>query len=137
LYLPLQGTYQEIRLLYIQPSSDPESVIECSLRTDSAEKRTARAYIALSYVWGTPTPSQTILVNNVSFSITPNLFFALRQICRMPGLGYLHCSFRWIDTLCIYQAGVLERSSQVRIMQDIYKNADIVVSWLGEEAQGS
>ncbi|KAN0105054.1 hypothetical protein V8E51_010799 [Hyaloscypha variabilis] len=81
LYLPLQRSLQEIRLLSIQPSADSERLIKCSLRTIQL-KNEPPAYITLSYVWGTPTPSQTILVNNVSFSITPNLFFALRQICR-------------------------------------------------------
>lgn len=40
-------------------------------------------------------------------------------------------AFFWIDALCINQADLDERSSQVRIMPDIYTKASCVIVWLG------
>ena len=39
----------------------------------------------------------------------------------------------WIDSLCINQADLLERSSQVRMMGDIFRNAQYVLVWLGTD----
>lgn len=39
----------------------------------------------------------------------------------------------WIDALCINQADHIEREEQVRLMSDIYANAETVLIWLGED----
>ena len=50
-------------------------------------------------------------------------------------LPYLRYEYRirtlWIDAICINQQDLRERSSQVKIMGDIYRLADRVVIWLG------
>lgn len=38
----------------------------------------------------------------------------------------------WIDSICINQEDVVERSQQVQIMNRVYRNANIVHAWLGE-----
>ena len=37
----------------------------------------------------------------------------------------------WIDAICINQSSVAERGFQVKLMRDIYQQADGVVIWLG------
>jgi Heterokaryon incompatibility protein (HET) len=37
----------------------------------------------------------------------------------------------WIDAICINQSSVAERGFQVKLMRDIYRQADGVVIWLG------
>lgn len=39
----------------------------------------------------------------------------------------------WIDQICINQEDIGERGRQVQIMDRIYRNANIVIAWLGEE----
>lgn len=39
----------------------------------------------------------------------------------------------WVDSLCINQMDVSERSSQVQIMTEIYASAELVRIWLGKE----
>jgi hypothetical protein len=39
----------------------------------------------------------------------------------------------WIDAVCIDQSNLEERSSQVKMMHLIYKNADAVLIWLGPQ----
>ena len=43
----------------------------------------------------------------------------------------------WVDALCINQADVGERQSQVERMTDIYRYAAKVIVWLGSEAEDS
>lgn len=38
----------------------------------------------------------------------------------------------WIDSVCIDQTNIEEKSGQVALMGEIYKNADKVIVWLGE-----
>lgn len=38
----------------------------------------------------------------------------------------------WVDAVCINQSNVSERTSQVRMMDKIYTEAECVVVWLGE-----
>jgi hypothetical protein len=40
----------------------------------------------------------------------------------------------WIDTICINQEDLRERSSQVQLMRDIYKGSSRTVVWIGEES---
>lgn len=56
-------------------------------------------------------------------------------------LPYLRLRYRprvlWIDALCVNQSDLLERSSQVERMADIYQGASNVIVWLGEEDHDS
>jgi hypothetical protein len=43
----------------------------------------------------------------------------------------------WADAVCINQADDEEKSWQVRMMGDVYRNADRVLIWLGLAEDGS
>jgi len=43
----------------------------------------------------------------------------------------------WIEAICINQADDIEKSHQVSLMGEIYRNADNVVIFLGEERDDS
>jgi hypothetical protein len=91
-----------------------------------------RSYEALSYVWGPPEPVNTIQVNGQPFSVRPNLAAALKV------LRYKDCPRAlWIDAICINQLDFAERNSQVAVMYEVYRKADVVLSWLGEEEEGT
>ena len=84
-------------------------------------------YAALSWTWGSPGPTFPILVNGNIFNVSENLF---------PALLYLRkrsIRFLWVDYICINQEDLKERASQVQLMQDVYRTADHVMIWLGEE----
>ena len=88
-------------------------------------------YEALSYTWGDTTEKRPTICCNLSFLITQNLFCALH---------HLHYADRervlWIDAVCINQGSVPERNQHVRMTGDIYKSAQQVVIWLGEDREG-
>ncbi|KAL2068382.1 hypothetical protein VTL71DRAFT_16480 [Oculimacula yallundae] len=114
-----------IRLLTLLRGSEPD-VVKCTLQVTKLAD--APPYEALSYVWGDPDPPDYIMCNGHRKSVTPNLGSALK-----------HLRFRdrdrlmWIDALCINQNDLVERSSQVRLMRDIYSRPWRVLVWLGDD----
>lgn len=87
-------------------------------------------YEALSYHWGSPVLTDTIMCNESPTKITRNLHSALRHLRETE-----HSRYLWIDALCIDQTNNLERNDQVRCMLKIYKRAFRVVIWLGESTE--
>ncbi|KAF1807961.1 hypothetical protein P152DRAFT_379923, partial [Eremomyces bilateralis CBS 781.70] len=61
-----------------------------------------------------------------TFYVTRNLESALRNISQMVKKLVI-----WADALCIDQTDLSERAAQVRLMGDIYRNADHVLIWIG------
>ncbi|PVI00976.1 heterokaryon incompatibility, partial [Periconia macrospinosa] len=86
----------------------------------------SQGYQALSYAWDSQIPTSTIFCNNQVLGITRNCELALRQLRRAQWLQTL-----WIDSICIDQTSLQERSNQVALMDRIYGLADTVVVWLG------
>lgn len=60
-------------------------------------------YHALSYTWGKPDFTSRIVCNGVIYTITQNLFDALRHM-REEKID----RFLWIDALCINQTDLIE-----------------------------
>jgi hypothetical protein len=89
-------------------------------------------YEAVSYTWGDPTPSHYVEVGSSRLPINANLDLALRRLRRRDIKRRL-----WVDAICIDQYNVKERQIQVRHMCNIYRGAQRVVVYLGEEADGS
>jgi Heterokaryon incompatibility protein (HET) len=97
----------------------------------------AEAYEALSYTWGgTPdeAPFISIIDGNHSWRIpiTFNLESALRHLRYRSSSRLL-----WVDALCINQRDMIEKSSQIPKMFEIYNQAKSVCVWLGVEEDNS
>ncbi|PMD39489.1 HET-domain-containing protein [Hyaloscypha variabilis F] len=90
------------------------------------------AYNALSYVWGNTEDRVTIRVNGKDFSITRNLWIFLDRHRRSFTSRWKNPQVFWIDAICIDQGNLEERSEQVAFMADIYREAEMVLVWLGE-----
>ena len=80
---------------------------------------------------------------NATFYVRPNLSDALRHLrnysneTRDPPEREPRTKVLWIDWICINQKDETEKSTQVRMMADIYKRADDVCIWLGKESEDS
>jgi hypothetical protein len=92
-------------------------------------------YAALSYVWGSPTDTRTMILNDRQIPVQKNLEIALRALSRRADFHGNHKL--WIDALCINQHDLLEQSHQIGRMKMIYAEALSVVAWLDEEAESS
>ncbi|VUC21588.1 unnamed protein product [Clonostachys rosea] len=112
----------EIRLLQIQISRDPDPEVKCQLFTTPLGS--AGKYIALSYCWGDPRIKGKIVVSGRPMMVTKNLISALQEL---RSRGYLRI---WVDAACIDQNNQEECSQQILRMAGIYRSASKVVSFL-------
>ncbi|KAK0620816.1 heterokaryon incompatibility protein-domain-containing protein, partial [Immersiella caudata] len=126
LYAPLalDSSQGNNRLLTILPGTEPH--ISCSLAV--ANLHGPESYDALSYVWGLPSPTDVIAVNGVTVSVGCSLSSSLRCL-RLPDRP--RCI--WADAICINQQDDAEKSWQVAMMADIYRYAENVRVFVGDE----
>lgn len=122
------GKSADIRLIELlrvgNGFEDPYASISCRLCVVSLND--APKYTALSYVWGSPEPSMTIVLDDQLATVRGNLWEFLHEYRRDE-----HRSLLWIDALCIDQKNDDERSHQVSIMAGIFSDAESVIAWLG------
>jgi hypothetical protein len=88
---------------------------------------------------GYPGPAENIdpvidLGSEGTLAVTRNLFDGLHSAL---GKGHCETNMLWVDQICINQDDVVEKSSQVTLMKDIYKQAHLVLVWLGNDAPTS
>lgn len=124
-YTPLNPTTPSIRLAYISPGP-PSAPLSITLHPVPLLTTPPPTYEALSYTWGPPTPKSHIQLHGRIVDVTPSLSIALQRL-RLPDRERIV----WIDALCIDQSSVPEKTSQVRMMRDIYALASRVVVCLG------
>jgi hypothetical protein len=128
-YLELDPTRNEFRLFTLKPGAagcNIEGILE------HYSLQTSPSYHGLSYVWGNPKDTQTILVDGHSLSVTSNLHDALQHIRDTNQSITL-----WIDAICINQIDTNERSQQVQMMKAIFSKADSVLAWIGPSSDHS
>jgi hypothetical protein len=132
-YNPLSQNALEIRLLRIQPcsnSTENDNSIKCDLETISLKNQPQ--YTALSYTWGDQSVKFPISVNGKTVHVTENLNDALLRLRNSSPYLVL-----WIDAICINQQDEYEKSWQVNLMLQIYREAARVLVWLGLSADDS
>lgn len=124
-YSPINPAEGEIRLAELAAGNyDDALVIRLHIHSLSSSK--VPCYEALSYVWGKEMSPQKLLVNGKALPVTTNLDCALRHLRYQDRARLI-----WIDALCINQADITERNSEVQLMSRIYSTASAVVIWLG------
>jgi hypothetical protein len=128
-YTPLNASKTEIRLIELLPratkcSSQSELGPRCNLIHVSLDDKPD--YAALSYTWGDPRDTQTIMIGSCSVPVTRNLYFALKHLQYKKTARVI-----WVDALCINQSDNEEKGWQVELMREIYQRATFVSIWLG------
>lgn len=123
--LPLDPAKRQIRVMNLRRRGLTFQ-IRADVRVISLDEEPV--YEALSYTWGATTKGHTILLNDrYRLSITDNLHNALHRLRARSAPPPI-----WVDAVCINQSDVPERSAQVEMMGDIYRQAKTVRIWLGE-----
>jgi hypothetical protein len=121
-YMPLQNDERTIRLLLLHPRY-PKGLVRASLIRTTID--TAPRFEAVSYTWGSSEKPATILLDGMAFKITANALNLLRGMS-----SYVFPRIIWIDSICIDQCSVLEKTHQVQLMSAIYQRAFQVTVWL-------
>ena len=128
-YSRLKHETSDIRLVRIKrpaPVSPDIAPIELEIRHTSFDDDFS--YAALSYVWGRPdrNTAALIYVHGGSFLIGSNLNAALTQLYQSGIRSWL-----WVDSICINQSDMEEKSLQVAQMRTVFSRAAHVYVWLG------
>ncbi|KAK7958636.1 HET-domain-containing protein [Apiospora saccharicola] len=108
-YTPLDAQQEQIRLLHLLPGSWEDTV---SCTTSIICISDAPIFESLSYAWGEPSVTRTVLLNGHAIAVTVNL---------LPPCGAY--------------ANLEEKSSQVSLMGKIYSIALKGLLWLGEHSE--
>jgi hypothetical protein len=119
----------QIRLVELLPGRYEDPI---AVRLFVTDRVSNQSYAALSYVWGSRDADVSIAVDGKSFDVSANLAEALRCL-RHEGSPRVI----WIDAICINQSDDAEKSAQVAMMGDIYRNAADVLIFLGGEKDES
>lgn len=125
-YRPLQ-TLDSIRMLKLLPGEVDEAVRITLHHRDLSQMPTC---VAISYEWGEITGQNEVFCDGRILRVTTNLLALLKELRRSHEMRPL-----WIDAICINQENLEERSQQVTLMGDIYRNAVVVLVWLGKDNQ--
>jgi hypothetical protein len=128
-----QGKY--IRLLKLFAST-PTSKIKCTLHDYLLD--TSPRFVAISYAWGDTTiKSKVIKLDSCKFSVSENLFDALKILRQEILLLKKKSVYVWADAVCINQDSPAEKTHQIQLMTAIYDKAFYVAIWLGLEDDDS
>ena len=127
---------RSIRILTLEPSHDYEAPLKCRLFEVLLDN--TPSYTALSYAWGASEGTTSIICNEKLLKVTRNCGRALHRIRQMQGNNSINL---WVDAICIDQGDtpevVTEKTRQIQIMGEIYKNASHVTAWVGEHENDS
>jgi hypothetical protein len=117
------------RLIVLQPASESHEPLQCRLIHTTlfdCSFDIIDHYTAVSYVWGNPNDTGTIVVDGTAMTITATLAAALRDLRDKTRVNRV-----WADALCIDQSNMSERGKQVSLMGQIYSCAQHTVIHLG------
>lgn len=134
IYEDLKDPSVNVRLVSIRSACPGK--IECSLRQVPNVEH--KKYNCLSYTCGDPFgrdsegPRVQITCNGGHITIRQNLYDAILHL--FP-LQKEKLAVIWIDAICIRQDDPNEKRAQMRLMHDIYANAESVIIWLGPDDQ--
>ncbi|KAI6081210.1 hypothetical protein F4821DRAFT_33309 [Hypoxylon rubiginosum] len=127
----------QLRLLLLLPGTSTDPIQISIIHIDFPSQ--TQKYEALSYVWGCMENLERIVVLSCEdheplgiLQIGPNLAAALQRLRLENNTRAL-----WVDSICIDQQNIPERSVQVLKMSQIYRRADKVLVWLGPEEDNS
>jgi hypothetical protein len=129
-YQPLNETQKQVRLLRIQPATQHDDPVHCTLSTvllggnEAPDSETQ--YEALSYVWGTQKHEGSVYIGKQPRMVTVNLYQALQHLRYTSSERVM-----WIDALCIDQTNFSERTHQLQTMRMIFEQAARTIIWLG------
>ncbi|KAF7547930.1 hypothetical protein G7Z17_g7387 [Cylindrodendrum hubeiense] len=126
-YAPFEDSFS-VRILTLEPGSGDVPLVG-SLSVENLDLNPR--YEAISYVWGTEGRCSGILCDGKPLPLTRSIDAALRRMRHTTLPRRL-----WADQICINQDDIVERSQQVSLMNAIYKGAEHIRVWLGQDEEG-
>jgi hypothetical protein len=131
IHTPLESPSHEIRLLRFT-EGEPANTDTVRLEITTWLIAEAPEYNAISYTWGVENDLDILRIDCKPFAVRKNCHFTLRQVRQHWPKNYV-----WIDSICINQDDVREKSAQVKRMAQIYAEAKMVLICVGPHENGS
>lgn len=97
----------------------------------------APPYYTLSHCWGSQARNVPVRIGAHTLHVTFDLASGiqkLRSLASMDSEVHPPVKYVWIDSICINQEDIQERSSQVRLMGTIYSQSIRTLVWLGPKS---
>ncbi|KAL5320197.1 hypothetical protein ACEPPN_010998 [Leptodophora sp. 'Broadleaf-Isolate-01'] len=116
-----------IRLLELLPGRGTQPV---TARLRSLPLSSVPRYEAISYCWGDPTDTKTVICNGSPLPVPRRLEIALRNM-RHP----TQSRDLWADAICINQKDDKEKKVQVELMREIFASAERTLIWVGDKEE--
>ncbi|CAK1366874.1 unnamed protein product [Cercospora beticola] len=127
IYEALKPENGEFRLLRLLPESCGE-LLHCEVQSFSIHDESIPIYNAVSYQWGHDSASYEIQLNGQSILVRKNLYRFLLQMNSENRKDWY-----FVDALCTNQDDYEEKASQVKLMGQIYRDAEVVIAWIQRE----
>ncbi|KAH7177129.1 heterokaryon incompatibility protein-domain-containing protein, partial [Dactylonectria macrodidyma] len=121
-----------IRLLSLRRRRD--GFFEGHLRNFCLGSSECPPFITLSYAWGEPIYSRSILIDGHTIPVLDSVYPILEYISESRRL---RAEWIWVDSICINQDDDDEKSTQVALMGRIYSASTKTVIWLGTGSRES
>jgi hypothetical protein len=131
IYQSLDVARGDIRLLELLPESYESD--EIIFRLHTVPLADAPQFTALSYTWGDPENTETIIFNGQKVKVTSNLYYILgmmeflKRFPLDPSWNIPDPLYIWVDAVCINQQDHKEKSHEILRMRRIYEYGDVEV----------
>lgn len=127
-------TSPAIRVLQILPELVNDKIV-IEMRTIDITDKPTHDYEALSYMWGDPKWTRSILLKDKDGPqmYTRALHESLWQFLNTARRLRMFDKLLWTDSLCLNQRDENEIAQQVPMMGQIYSKAEQVTVWLGND----
>jgi len=122
-YKPLK--LQQIRLWELLPGNDDDA-IEGVVRHISISE--GPKFCAISYAWGPALKPFNLHTAEGNIFLTSSLHAALKRL-----RSATESTFLWADAICIDQANMYEKATQIRLLPTIFQSAQLVFAWIGND----
>lgn len=131
---PLPSSKRSIRVLKLEafnPGIQDGGPLHGDIQVVDLDTNPAPYYTALSYVCGSirdaaPRSTITLGANRFLLQLTDNCYDALKQL-----RSTVRPLTIWVDAICIHQEDSAEKTHQIALMGDVYKQAHTTFIWLG------
>ncbi|KAG6364696.1 hypothetical protein INS49_006300 [Diaporthe citri] len=139
LYEELQSSSAQVRLIRLSwDDTNRSGQVSGELTTFSLDDPRCPPFTTVSYTWGDGREyhDESIQLNGHDTFVLRNVLALLRMLCSTSSEAFnLAQDWFWIDSICINQASLSERSSQVKLMGRIYRQANATIVWLSEGSE--
>lgn len=136
LYEDLISSSEQIRLIKLRRDGNKRpGLVSGELTTFSLRDPQCPPFTTVSYTWGNGKEygDDPIQLNGQEKLVLKNVLALLRMLCCTSSECFdLAQDWFWIDSICINQDNLSERSSQVKLMGQIYRQAKATIVWLCE-----